>query len=101
MIRSLIIGAALLALAVPAQAAQPTPAEDAVVACLIGQAAVALRKNYGRWSKLDANAMTDAAQASIGKRCKGPNISEAGGDFVYRLYRHVPARRCVAGGCPS
>src|SRR4029453_12871426 len=70
---TLLIAAALLVLANPVQAA---PGPDAVVACLMGQCAMALRKNHDHWSKLDAFEATEAAQRYAAKRCKGSGIGE-------------------------
>ena len=58
------------------------PREDAVVACLIGQAGVALHNNLGR--KMDARTATDAAMVYADKRCGGGRlIGDEGGDYVY------------------
>jgi hypothetical protein len=81
---TLLIAAALLVLANPVQAA---PGPDAVVACMIGQVAMALRKNHDHWSKLDAFEATEAAQRYAAKRCKGSGIGEGNGDFVYNMIR--------------
>jgi hypothetical protein len=62
------------------------PREDAVVACLVGQAAVGLHKNVG--SKMDVKAATDAAMIYAARRCKGgADIGEGGGDYVYHSIR--------------
>jgi hypothetical protein len=62
------------------------PREDAVIACLIGQAGVVLYKNIQKdlHRKMDARTATDAALASADKRCMKLAVDvEGGSDYVY------------------
>jgi hypothetical protein len=67
--------------------------ENAIVGCLIGQAAIGLRKHgKNRWSsaKMDDEAATEAAQNYASKRCKWRGeISEAAGDYVFWTIRKM------------
>ena len=64
------------------RAAASTSQLDRVVACLIGQAGVSLRKQIG--TNVNAQAATDAAMKYADRRCKGgAQLGEGGGDYVY------------------
>jgi hypothetical protein len=80
----IVLLAATAAFTTPATATS-SPREDALVACLIGQASVYLHKQVGR--KMSADAATEAAQAYAAKRCKGELPSEGAGDYVYYMIK--------------
>jgi hypothetical protein len=76
--------AALAALTTSALAQSPAlqRVDDRLVACLIGNAGVSLRKQIG--TQVNAIAATDAAMTYAEKQCKGGRLSEGGGDYVRR-----------------
>ena len=79
----LVAAAALAALTTSATSIVAAPSQqrdDALVACLIGNAAVSVHKQIG--TKVDAKAATDAAVAYANKRCKG-QLPPGGDDYVY------------------
>ena len=79
---SLAVACLVAAIVLSPTAAVTAPREDAVVECLIGKAAISLRNQA--WSKKAVAA--DAAMRYAAKRCKGGQISEAGGDFVHSTW---------------
>jgi hypothetical protein len=85
--------AVLLALILLASPGAAAPREDAYIACVIGQSAVALKNLAisGRTSDLDADTATDRAMTQAGRRCKtgGIDIGEGGGDYVYHSVRAI------------
>lgn len=68
-----------------AVAATTTAREDALVACLVGRAAVYLHKAADR--EMDLDQAAEAAQRHAGKLCKGTLPSESAGDYVYWMIR--------------
>jgi len=54
--------------------------DDRLVACLIGNAAVSLRKQIG--TQVNVKAATDAAMTYADRQCKGGKLSEGGADYV-------------------
>src|SRR5262245_21632428 len=70
-----------LAIATPAGLASPA-SDDAVVACLIGNAAVSLHKQIQ--THVDAHTATNVAMTYADKRCKGgARLDEGAGDYVW------------------
>jgi hypothetical protein len=55
--------------------------EDALVACLVGQATTSLQLQYR--DKVDAQTATTNAWKYAGKRCKGGHLSEGASDYVH------------------
>jgi hypothetical protein len=79
-----------LPLITPAEAASAS-AEDAIVKCLIGNAATSLHKQLGG-KKVTASVATDVAMAYASKRCKGGTISEGAGDYVYHSIKSMASQ---------
>jgi hypothetical protein len=83
------IAAALAVLTTTAPSIVAAPSQqrdDALVACLIGNAAVSLHKQIG--TKVDANTATDIAMAYANKRCKG-KLPDGADDYVYHSIRAI------------
>jgi hypothetical protein len=64
--------------------------EDALVACLVGQATTSLHLQYR--DKVDAKTATTIAWRYAGKRCKG-RLSEGASDYVHHTIRDMAKER--------
>jgi hypothetical protein len=85
----LVAAAVLVALTTSVTSIVAAPSQqrdDALVACLIGNAAVSLHKQIG--IKVDAKAATDAAVTYANRRCKG-QLPPGGDDYVYHSIRSL------------
>ena len=61
--------------------------ENALIACLVGEASLSLLKKQGKYNS--ATLATEAAQAYADARCKSGALSEGGGDYVYHSIRAI------------